>query len=78
MQFSRRDFISAAAASAASSVAGAKANSKSTFKSVSAMTFMPDGRLVIADWRAGQLIAVDVPKFSVTKETSLNVLNLGN
>lgn len=77
MPLSRRNFISAAAAGAAvSSAAAAHAYVGGNIKSISAMTLMPDEMLVIADWKAGQLVALNLPKFAAAKETSLNILDL--
>jgi hypothetical protein len=79
MSLSRRHFISAAAAgAAAAAMPGAQAKPASRIKSISAMAFMPDGKLVIADWQAGQLIALDAPALPAAKETPLNLLNLSD
>jgi hypothetical protein len=79
MALSRRNFISAAAMSAATAAAPAvQAAASGKIKSISAMALMPDGRLVVADWRAGQLVALDLPEFAAAKETSLNILDLSD
>jgi hypothetical protein len=44
--------------------------------SVSAMTAMPDGRLVLADWRAGRLVAVELPAAAPAAEGAFNVTEL--
>jgi hypothetical protein len=79
MPLSRRNFISAAAAGAAVSAAPvAQAYAGSKIKSICAMALMPDEKLVIADWRAGQLVALDLPKFPAATEVSLNILDLSD
>jgi hypothetical protein len=90
MNASRRRFVSSAGAAAtavaatAGSLAPTGAEAKSPLKaskrvqSISAMTFAPDGRLVVADWRSGALHALALPAMQSTRETSFNVLDLSD
>jgi hypothetical protein len=63
-----------AATLAAPSLAGARQGT--AVDSVSAMTTMPDGRLVLADWRAGRLVAVELPPAARAAEGAFNVTDL--
>lgn len=87
MNRSRRNFVSSttAAVAAASTLAGAITTSPAEAKtlktsrkvqSISAMTFAPDGKLVVADWRSGALHALQLPALPVAAEVSFNVLDL--
>jgi hypothetical protein len=90
MNASRRNFVSSATAAvaAASAATGAltstSAQAKAPHKvskkvrSISAMTFAPDGKLVVADWRTGALHTLSLPGLPATKETSFNLLDLSD
>ncbi len=56
--------------------APAGAQARAAVRSVSAMTAMPDGRLVLADWRAGRLVAVELPAVEPAAEGAFNVTDL--
>lgn len=45
-------------------------------RSASAMAVMPDGRLVLADWRAGRLLAVDLPPADPAEPGAFNVIDV--
>jgi hypothetical protein len=47
-------------------------------QSISAMTFAPDGKLVVADWRVGALHALSLPPMPRNPEASFNVLDLSD
>jgi hypothetical protein len=80
MNQSRRNFVKTAAAASSAVAAletyGASANVSKRLLSISAMAFASDGKLVVADWRAGALVALALPSLENSKETSLNVMNL--
>ncbi len=89
MNRSRRNFFSSAttAVATASTLAGALAAPAAQAKaplvsrkvrSISAMTFAPDGKLVVADWRAGALHALNLPSRPAAAEASFNVLDLSD
>lgn len=44
---------------------------------ISAMTVAPDGRLLVADWRAGALVAIALPEAAAAPEGAFNVRALG-
>jgi hypothetical protein len=61
-EIDRRGLLAAAAATASlAAVAPVARAGAGAVQSVSAMTFAPDGRLVVADWRAGALHALELP-----------------
>ncbi len=70
----------AATVSLSTEAAQAPTDSKSSarVKSISAMTFAPDGKLIVADWRSGALHALSLPLRADTKERSFNVLDLSD
>jgi hypothetical protein len=87
MNSSRRNFVSSttatvAIAAATSAVVSTPAVAKTLRKvskkvqSISAMTFAPDGRLIVADWRTSALHSLTLPTLATAKETSFNVLDL--
>jgi hypothetical protein len=84
MNASRRHFVSSATAAVAGTVASTPAAAKVQHKasakvrSISALCFAPDGKLVAADWRTGALHALKLPAVPAGKETSFNVLDLSD
>jgi hypothetical protein len=90
MDTSRRNFITTATAAAATGgaaavslspeAAQAKAppNASARVRSISAMAFAPDGKLVVADWRSGALHALPLPSAPEAKERSFNVPDLSD
>jgi hypothetical protein len=90
MDTSRRNFITtataaavtagAAAVSLSSEAAQAKARptGSTRVKSVSAMAFAPDGKLIVADWRSGALHALSLPPAPDAKERPFNVRDLSD
>lgn len=81
MSINRRNFMKAAAVASASVATldadGANPRLSKRVQSISAMTFAPDGRLIAADWRSGMLYTLALPALAKTKETSLNLLSVG-
>jgi hypothetical protein len=87
---SRRRFVSSAATAvtaigaAAGALAPITAQAKTPqraskrVRSISAMSFAPDGKLVVADWRSGALHSITLPAMPGTKEASFNVLDLSD
>jgi hypothetical protein len=93
MNTSRRTFLTSATATAAvggaatlmtaaESAQAAPAKPKGTtaarVRSISAMAFAPDGKLVVADWRSGALHALSLPSRPAATERSFNVLDLSD
>jgi hypothetical protein len=82
MNQSRRTFVkSVAAVTAAGAVIdsqGAIAKTSKKLSSVSAMAIAADGKLIVADWRAGALVAISMPALPAAKERSFNVLNVAD
>jgi hypothetical protein len=80
MNQSRRNFVKTAAAVSTTVAAletyGASTQTSKRLQSASAMAFASDGKLIVADWRAGALIALSLPPLEKSKETSLNVKNV--
>jgi hypothetical protein len=80
MNKSRRNFVKMTAA--LSTVGGAlqvHAESEivsTKLQSISAMAIASDGKLIVADWRAGKLVALTLPKLEKRKEASFNVLDV--
>jgi hypothetical protein len=81
MDKSRRNFVKTAAivstATTALNAPAVNAQTSKRLQSVSAMTFASDGKLIVADWRAGTLLALNLPPLEKSKEMSFNVMNLG-
>jgi hypothetical protein len=84
---SRRQFMSQASLVAASTVGtlatsahaqGKAPSATSRIRSISAMTMTKDGKLVVADWQAGQLHALELPVLAATKEAGFNVNDLSD
>ncbi len=86
MNTSRRNFLASATATAAvaaslsSETADARTPpaSSTRVRSISAMAFAPDGKLIVADWRSGALHALALPAQADSKERSFNVLDLSD
>lgn len=90
MDLSRRNFI--ATATTATATAGAATlplaplaaqarivpRASARVRSISAMTFAPDGRLIVADWRSGALHALSLPTRPQSEERSFNLLDLSD
>jgi hypothetical protein len=80
MSTSRRTFLSTAAVAVASASLAADARAQAPrparVASVSAMTLVPDGKLVVADWRMGAMHALALPALPEAREASFNVLDL--
>lgn len=81
----RRDLLTSAATGAflmaggtllASRSASAQAGGSGPVRSISAMTFAPDGRLVVADWRSDALHALAIPPADAAADASFNVKDL--
>lgn len=80
-EIERRALIGAgviAAASVPATLANAQpaAAPRGAVRSASAMAAMPDGRLVLADWRAGRLLAVDLPPADPVEPGAFNITDL--
>lgn len=90
MSTSRRSFITSATAAAAAAGAATlslspeaaqartAAQTPARVKSISAMAFAPDGKLIVADWRSGALHALSLPSRPDAKERSFNVSDLSD
>ncbi|TAD86845.1 MAG: hypothetical protein EAZ99_19390 [Alphaproteobacteria bacterium] len=62
MDLDRRSLLAVGAVAATLSVAAPlRARDQATIQSISAMTVAPDGRLIVADWRAGALHTLTLP-----------------
>ncbi|NBN64804.1 hypothetical protein GWI72_13595 [Microvirga tunisiensis] len=73
----RRSFL--AAGTVAAFVAAStplRARTDARVRSISAMTLAPDGRLVVADWRAGALHVLDLPDAQPASDMPFNLMAL--
>jgi hypothetical protein len=82
MNQSRRTFVKSVAAATAATAAfdtqGAAVKASKKLSSASAMVIASDGKLIVADWRAGALVAISLPALQAAKERSFNVLNVAD
>ncbi len=82
MNPSRRNLIKTAAAVGAAVPAlnalGANNSTSKKLLSASAMAIASDGKLIVADWRAGLLVALALPTQPKAKEVSFNLPNLSD
>jgi hypothetical protein len=82
MNQSRRNFVKSVAAVTAAGTAidsqGATVKASRKLSSASAMAIAADGKLIVADWRAGALVAISLPVLPAVKERSFNVLNVAD
>jgi hypothetical protein len=82
MNQSRRTFVKSVAAVTAAGAAidshSATVKASKKLTSASAMVIASDGKLIVADWRAGALVALSLPALPVAKERSFNVLNVAD
>jgi hypothetical protein len=82
MNQSRRTFVKSVAAvtsvGAAIDSQGAAVKTSKKLSSASAMAIAADGKLIVADWRAGALVAISLPVLPAVKERSFNVLNVAD
>ena len=47
-------------------------------KSISTMTFAPDGKLIVADWKSNALHALSLPEIDTVESTSFNLYGVDN
>lgn len=68
--------IAAAAVPATLAVQQPAAATQGQVRSASALAVMPDGRVVLADWRAGTLLAIDLPAADPAAPGAFNIIDL--
>jgi hypothetical protein len=79
MTSTRRQFIASTAAVAATG--GPTTLTQAAARkllSISAMVLAPDGRLIVADWRAGELHSLALPTMAAASEQAFNVSDLSD
>ena len=78
----RRDLLTSATVTAflvgaaPGAIRAARAQGTGTIRSISAMAFAPDGRLVVADWKGNALHALALPDATPRGDASFNIKDL--
>ena len=57
---------------------GFSLQSGSEVKSITTMTFAPDGKLIVADWKSNALHALSLPKIDTVESGSFNLYGVDN